>query len=587
MAGRSRQGPFALQSTRHLRRCAQAVLLASVSFLVALTSETPASSEEQQAQWQFLKMANELSAARAKDANDGGSRKLSEQVESRKSAAAVRPSLQLERERAEQLERNLLALTKRGVETQTSLATKANDGTCGLKPLADSGTAELQRSLQQEHGRADALAQQLLMAAAKISEYEVQARATEQAEELRKAAAESSAGELRKSLQQERARAEQLAQNLASAKYDVETQTALTAKANDEASRLKRAAEDGALQLKGSLRQEEERAEALAQELSTARAKISAYETQARQAKEYLRKAADAESGAVGLRESLQQERGRAEQLEQNLASAKHDLETQTALAAKAKDEASRLKQVVAKANDEANRLKQAADAGEVELRKSLQQERERAERLEQDVAATKRELETQAAMATKAKDEASRLKQVAGSGATDFKQSLGPEHEGAKACISSKQQEDPRDLAPEQSKKDAQRVVARAGTQDNAPMARTTRPIAAAQTTVEEARREARPHAEDSAETAKLVARARVLLGQGDVGSARIVLERAAEGGGAQANFALAETYDPLILAKWGTFATRGDTAKARELYTRAEAGGNEEAKRRLDTLR
>src|SRR5690242_17928825 len=229
MAGRSRQGPFALQSTRHLRRCAQAVLLASVSFLVALTSETPASSEEQQAQWQFLKMANELSAARAKDANDGGSRKLSEQVESRKSAAAVRPSLQLERERAEQLERNLLALTKRGVETQTSLATKANDGTCGLKPLADSGTAELQRSLQQEHGRADALAQQLLMAAAKISEYEVQARATEQAEELRKAAAESSAGELRKSLQQERERAERLEQNLASAKYDVETQTALAA----------------------------------------------------------------------------------------------------------------------------------------------------------------------------------------------------------------------------------------------------------------------------------------------------------------------------------------------------------------------
>ena len=588
MAGRSTQGPFALQSTRHLRRCARAVLLASVSFLVvALTSETPASSEEQQAQWQFLKMANELSAARAKDANDGGSRKLSEQVESRKSAAAVRPSLQLERERAEQLERNLLALTKRGVETQTSLATKANDGTCGLKPLADSGTAELQRSLQQEHGRADALAQQLLMAVAKISEYEVQARATEQAEELRKATAESSAGELRKSLQQERARAEQLAQNLASAKYDVETQTALTAKANDEASRLKRAAEDGALQLKGSLRQEEERAEALAQELSTARAKISAYETQARQAKEYLRKAADAESGAVGLRESLQQERGRAEQLEQNLASAKHDLETQTALAAKAKDEASRLKQVVAKANDEANRLKQAADAGEVELRKSLQQERERAERLEQDVVSTKRELETQTAMATKAKDEASRLKQVAGSGATDLKQSLGPEHGGAKACISSKQQEDPRDLAPEQSKKDAQPLVASAGTQGNAPMARTTRPIAAAQATVEEARREARPHAEDTAETAKLVARARVLLGQGDVGSARIVLERAAEGGGAQANFALAETYDPLILAKWGTFATRGDAAKARELYTRAEAGGNEEAKRRLDTLR
>ena len=87
--------------------------------------------------------------------------------------------------------------------------------------------------------------------------------------------------------------------------------------------------------------------------------------------------------------------------------------------------------------------------------------------------------------------------------------------------------------------------------------------------------------------ETEKLVARASVLRGQGDIGSARIVLERAAERGNAQANFALAETYDPLILAKWGTFGTRGDAMKARELYTRAEAGGNKEAKQRRDTLR
>ncbi len=82
-------------------------------------------------------------------------------------------------------------------------------------------------------------------------------------------------------------------------------------------------------------------------------------------------------------------------------------------------------------------------------------------------------------------------------------------------------------------------------------------------------------------------MARASVLRGQGDIGSARIVLERAAETGNAQANFALAETYDPLILAKWGTFGTRGDATKARELYARAAAGGSGEAKQRLDGLR
>jgi DNA repair exonuclease SbcCD ATPase subunit len=594
-------------------------------------------------------------------------------------SAARRTSLQQERERAEQLERNLLALTKHGVETQTSLATKANDEASGLKQLADSGVAELQQSLQREHGRAEALAQELLAALAKIPEYEAQARkATEQAEELKKAAVESSAGELRKSLQRERARADQLTQNLASAKHDLETRTALAAKANDEASRLQQVADSGAVESRKSLRQQDERAEALAQELSTARAKIAAHEAQARRAKEDLKKAANAESDAFGSRKSLQQERERAEQLEQNLESAKRDLETQTALAAKAKDEASRLKQVAdsgaaelkqslrqeneraqalaqelstarakvtayeaqarqanetlkeaaaaesgavelrrslhrereraeqleqnlasakrdvdkqtalaAEAIDEASRLKQFADAGAVELRKSLQQERERAERLEQNFASTKRELETQTAMATMAKDEASRLKQVAESGVAELKQSLRPEHERTKARSSSKQLEDPRDLAPERNKKDAQPVVANTGTQGNAPMAGTIRSVGADQIAVEEARSEARPHAEDTAETAKLVARARVLLGQGDVGSARIVLERAAERGSAQANFALAETYDPLILAKWGTFATRGDTTKARELYSRAEGGGNKEAKQRLDTLR
>jgi len=82
------------------------------------------------------------------------------------------------------------------------------------------------------------------------------------------------------------------------------------------------------------------------------------------------------------------------------------------------------------------------------------------------------------------------------------------------------------------------------------------------------------------------LTARATGLLGQGDIGAARAVLERAAELGSAQANFALAETYDPNVLAKWGAYGTRGDAIKARELYTRAKAGGVLEAKERFDAL-
>jgi TPR repeat protein len=85
----------------------------------------------------------------------------------------------------------------------------------------------------------------------------------------------------------------------------------------------------------------------------------------------------------------------------------------------------------------------------------------------------------------------------------------------------------------------------------------------------------------------AGLMARANALLRRGDIGSARIVLERAAEAGNAEASFRLAETYDPVVLSKWGTFGTRGDAMKALDLYARARAGGIMEAKERLDALR
>jgi predicted nucleic acid-binding Zn-ribbon protein len=313
-------------------------------------------------------------------------------------------------------------------------------------------------------------------------------------------------------------------------------QATLAAKANDEAARLKNVAENGPTELKQSLRQEHDRAEALAKELSTARAKISAYEAQARQASEDLNKAAKAENDAVELRKSLQKERQRAEQLEWNLTSAKHDLDKLTALAAKA--------------NDEANRLKEIADNRAPESEQSLRQEHESAEKL----------ITARAKLAVY-------------------------EPQGRRITEEPKV---PRDLAPKPNN-DVQPVGANAGlvTEGNAPNAGTTGPIGAKQIKVVEVRSEPQPQAGDAADAARLMARASVLLGQGDIGSARIVLERAAERGNAQAAFALAETYDPLILAKWGTRGTRGDATKAGELYAKAEAGGNQQAKQRLDALR
>ena len=48
-----------------------------------------------------------------------------------------------------------------------------------------------------------------------------------------------------------------------------------------------------------------------------------------------------------------------------------------------------------------------------------------------------------------------------------------------------------------------------------------------------------------------------------------------------------LAETYDPAVLTAWGTYGTRGEVTRARELYAKAHVGGIQEAKNRFDALR
>jgi hypothetical protein len=78
-------------------------------------------------------------------------------------------------------------------------------------------------------------------------------------------------------------------------------------------------------------------------------------------------------------------------------------------------------------------------------------------------------------------------------------------------------------------------------------------------------------PEVPGNPEGARLMARANVLLSQGNVGAARIVLERAAELGKASALFALADVRSGRPVGM-GTVGTQADVAKARELYGRAQ---------------
>jgi len=94
-------------------------------------------------------------------------------------------------------------------------------------------------------------------------------------------------------------------------------------------------------------------------------------------------------------------------------------------------------------------------------------------------------------------------------------------------------------------------------------------------------------PSAAPSAEAAGLLRRARELIDVGDIGAARLLLERAAATNDGSALFALAETYDPAALARWRVQGVRPNVDRARMLYQRALDRGVGQAQERLAGLR
>jgi septal ring factor EnvC (AmiA/AmiB activator) len=378
--------------------------------------------------------------------------------------ADLRKSLQLERDRASKLEQDLAA-ARRDVETQTALAAKVGDE--AARTQAESGGSDLQKSLQQEHARAERLEQDL--AAARRDVETQTALATKASAEAAQAkqAAESGPGEVQKSLQEEHARAGQLEQDLAASRRDLETMTAAVIKSSIAAARAKQAAESRAAELQESMQQEHARADKLERDLAAARRDVEAKAVLTMRASAAARARRAAESGA-DLQTTMQQERARANQLEQDLAAARRDVESKAVLVIKAsaaaarakraaesgadlrkslqqaRDRADQLEQdlavarrdvetkiaLVIKASDAAARAKQAAESSGSELQKSLQQEHARADQLEKDLAAARRDVETQTALATKASDEAARLKQAADNSAGDLQKSLQQERD-------------------------------------------------------------------------------------------------------------------------------------------------------------
>jgi hypothetical protein len=242
--------------------------------------------------------------------------------------------------------------------------------------------------------------------------------------------------------------------------------------------------------------------------------------------------------GAPQHREALEAERWLNDNLLSEVAALRSDLAAKSAIAEKA----------IA----EANHLRQLMETGSSVSQEPLHQETEIAEAAPSDI-------ETQIALSQAALDAALTQVQEAESVSAEQRPPI--------------EQHEPKDQHQEKTKEQTKTA--------------TTEPAADTKTLLLWQDQIARaPSAPSSPEVARLIARATTLLGQGNIGAARAVLERAVESGDAQAHFMLAETYDPAALARWGTQGTRGEVEKARVHYARAYAGNIQEAKDRLNAL-
>jgi hypothetical protein len=89
-----------------------------------------------------------------------------------------------------------------------------------------------------------------------------------------------------------------------------------------------------------------------------------------------------------------------------------------------------------------------------------------------------------------------------------------------------------------------------------------------------------------DNDEIVRLIQRGKDLLNDGDFAAARLLFERAANAGNADAALALGSTYDPLVIKRLGAVAVTPDLAKARKWYQFAADHGSAAASLQLANL-
>lgn len=435
-----------------------------------------------------------------------------------------------------------LSLDQRPDITTGSPAVFQREATGALVEAEPASVVRVQRRLDEDAPRSAALANELAEARKELDEAVQRTRTAEVAVE-----------ELRKSLQQEQARGVELANDLAGARGEIDSRTAQSRNADDVAAQQRDAAAAEIAELQQSLQQERQRSALLVRQADAAQAASASAEQQRQEAQS---RAAALASELAAMPRGSEASAAAAEQSE---AAERVTAELRQSL----QDAQQKNADLVAEA-----KAAQAAAANAEQQRRALEETQAHAAALARDLAEARHEIETRNAQLREANEATSQQREAANREIAELRQSLQQERSRTEARE--------RDRASAWSLANVRLTM---GQTFQGAILPTTQHV---DVTVAEP-----PTAANQIEAeARLIPRARALLDQGNIGAARIVLELAAEKGIAQASFMLAETYDPAVLSAWGTYGTRGEAAKARELYAKAQRGGIPGAKERLDAL-
>ena len=204
----------------------------------------------------------------------------------------------------------------------------ASDEATRQKEASARATDELRQALLQAQDKAEKFAGELAVTRQEVEAQSAVARAA--SDEARRAAETSkrSADDQGQALREAQGKAEKLATELAAAQRELQVQLSVAGSAKDQATGVKEAAERSADEQRRALQQERDKTEKLATELARARSSLEA-QAKAKAAEEDARdnqlaavrgELQKAKAEATAARESLEAERTRTQQVEQQLA---------------------------------------------------------------------------------------------------------------------------------------------------------------------------------------------------------------------------------------------------------------------------